>query len=103
MALRLAGVCLAGLLALATPCLANQGRPSLLQACAAHDLHLLTLIEDHALLGHTEPHRLANAAWDMISARAACREGNHERGLELYGAVELDYLPLMLFDRVLMR
>src|SRR5690349_13432489 len=58
-------------------------------ACAAYDLHVLTLIEDYALVRPDDPGALAKAAMLIADARVACRTGYFERGLQLYEAVDL--------------
>jgi len=65
-------------------------------ACAAYDVHVLTLIEDHGLVGDTAPEVLGEAASGMLDARAACREGDAKRALQIYGSIPLDGAPPLL-------
>jgi hypothetical protein len=69
--------------------------PDRRRADAAYDLHFVTLMEDHGLVGGGDPEVLAATAMTIIEARLACRTGNHERGLKLYEAVPLGKGPVM--------
>ncbi len=64
------------------------GRPSLQSACAAFDLHVVTLIEAVAAV---EPAslRLVEAADLLQQARVACREQNEAEAMRLYGIIDL--------------
>lgn len=80
-------VVLASVLATAVVAAAT-ARPSLQRACAAWDLHIVSLIEE---LGLVEPAsvRLAAAAELLTQARVACREQD-VKALRLYEAIDLD-------------
>ena len=69
----------------------------------AYDLHVLTLIEDHGLVGDTEPETLRHAASQMLEPRAACQAGSVKRALALYESIPLDHVPMTPFHRILMR
>lgn len=58
------------------------------RACAAYDIHVLTLLEEHAAAEELEPSALANIAQAMIDARLACRLGDYQRALALYAAAD---------------
>jgi hypothetical protein len=89
--------------ALSTVAKADTGRPPRDAACHAYDLHVLTLIEDHGLVGDTSAEDLREATFQMLKARAACREGDVNQALRLYEAINLDAVRMAPFYRVLMR
>ena len=89
--------------ALSTPVIADTGRPPADAACHTYDLHVLTLIEDHGLVGETSAEDLREASLQMLEARAACRAGNISHGLSLYEAIKLDAVRMSPFHRVLVR
>jgi hypothetical protein len=72
-------------------------------ACAAYDLHFITLIEDYGLMGLGDPEAIAKSAMLMEDARAACRTGDFERGLRIYQAVDLTGVPATPFYYVGLR
>ena len=92
---------LALLMSTAPAALADPERRRLNAACAAYDIHVLTLIEDHGLVGDTVPEVLGGAAFRMLDARLACREGDAKRALRFYGSIPLDGVPPLL-HRVLL-
>jgi len=94
----IAGLLAAG--AVALPALAESDPMESAAACAAYDLHLVTLIEDHSVAGQTPPEVLTAAAMTVIDARIACREGRTDRGLELYKAVPLRPARATTFEQV---
>ena len=69
-------------------------------ACHAYDLHVLTLIEDHGLLADTSADVLNKAAFQMLEARIACREGDISRGLQLYATIDLGSVRMSPFYRI---
>lgn len=85
------------------PALAAPGADRWAAMCAAHDLHALTLIEDHGLVGETEVEALEDAAALLLEARGACRTGDGVRGLALYESIDLDPVRLSPLHRILMR
>ena len=57
--------------------------------CAARDLKLVTLIEDHGQAQDVAADQLADAAFTMLRARQACHEGRVADGLAIYDSVLL--------------
>jgi hypothetical protein len=98
-----AGLAALILLGLGLPGLADARRAIPQAACAAYDLHLLMLVEDHGLTDETAPGALADAMAGMLAARGACRDGDHARALELYAAIRLPNVRVTPFYRVLLR
>jgi hypothetical protein len=82
--------------------IASPGPLPLETACAAYDLHLVTLIEDHGLAGATAPDVLRGAVTRMLEARIACRKGEGRRALQIYDSIELAPVRMMPFHRVLL-
>lgn len=72
-------------------------------ACPVYDLHVTTLVEDHGIVGDTDPEVLRAAALRMIDARLACRDGDVKRALRIYDSINLDHIPMSPFYRVMMR
>ncbi len=63
-------------------------RPSLQSACAAWDLHIVTLIEQVGEVEPTAPRRAA--ATDTVQqARAACRNADAREAMRLYESIDL--------------
>jgi hypothetical protein len=84
-----------------SPTAAEHARPD--APCWAYDLHYVTLIEDHGLVGDTDPEVLAEAALSLVEARSACRAGDTGRALRLYELIPLDGVRITPFYRVLLR
>lgn len=76
------------------------GPLSLVSACAAYDLHLLTQVEDHGMAGVTEPDVLRAAMLQIVEARTACREGEPLRALRTYETIDLGPALVSPFHRV---
>jgi len=57
--------------------------------CAAKDLSLVTAIEAHGEAQDVASERLVAAAFAMLEARAACRDGRVAEGLAIYEQVGL--------------
>jgi|SRR5688572_26473801 hypothetical protein len=89
-------------LAATTPSSASPDPPPLETACAAYDLHLITLVEDHGLAGATEPDVLRGVVMRMLAARIACRNGETIRALQIYDSIELAPVRITPFHRVLL-
>ena len=51
------------------------------RACAAYDLHWITLIEDHGRAQEMEGEEIYRAFLTILEARLACRVGNFDRAL----------------------
>jgi hypothetical protein len=58
--------------------------PASARQCAEADLALLHRLTDEPATSVALPSRLAQAAMKALDARAACRAGDHSRGLVLY-------------------
>jgi hypothetical protein len=52
--------------------------------CAARDVELITLIEDHGSANDVAPERLAKAGLTQMEARLACSAGRQAEGMALY-------------------
>jgi hypothetical protein len=63
-------------------------RPALPSACAAFDLHIVTLIETVAAAEPTSL-RLVEAAELLRRARAACRVDDADEAMRLYSVIDL--------------
>jgi hypothetical protein len=77
-------------------------RQPLETACAAYDLHLVTLIEDHGLAGTAEAGVLRGAVMRMLEARIACGNGETARALQIYDSIHLAPVHISPFHRVLL-
>jgi hypothetical protein len=62
----------------------------LAKACAAYDLHYVTIIEDHGRAEEISAEEIHSAVTAVLDARAACRAGDFERALRLYGRIPLE-------------
>ena len=58
--------------------------------CAAADLWLVTLIEEHGEAQDVAPETLAQAFFTMVEARKACNEGQIEAAIKIYEGIRLD-------------
>lgn len=69
----------------------NQRRPpngeEAARACALRDLAAWTLIERHGEAERLPPQTVAEAFFEVMKARRACRAGRSEEGLALYDRV----------------
>jgi len=72
---------------LATVVAAGSERPRPEAACVAYDLHIFTLVEDHGLVEDTAAEVLSDAAFRLLEARLACREGDTKRALDIYDSI----------------
>lgn len=59
------------------------------KACAAYDLHFVTLLEDHGRASEVPAEEIHRAATAVLDARAACRDGRFDHALHLYERVPL--------------
>jgi hypothetical protein len=57
---------------------------SIAPICAARDLDVITLIEQHGTAEDVAPERLAKAAMAVFAAREACEAGRTEKAVALY-------------------
>jgi hypothetical protein len=58
-------------------------------ACASRDLKLMTTIEEHGAAQDISPEQLAGAAFTMMRARNACRQGHIADAINIYDGVVL--------------
>jgi hypothetical protein len=58
--------------------------------CAAADLWLVTLIEEHGEAQDVAPEALAQAFFTVLEARKACNEGRIEAAIRIYEGIRLD-------------
>jgi hypothetical protein len=63
--------------------------------CAARDVEVIILIEDHGTANDVAPERLAKAALAQMDARAACSEGRVAQGIALYNEVIRSLGPML--------
>lgn len=75
-------------------CAADPIRPSPAQACAAYDVHVLTLLEDQGRAAKTTGYHLTTAMNDLVDARAACFRGDYDVGLNRYSRIDLHHPPV---------
>jgi hypothetical protein len=87
--------------ALASGTGATRPRPE--AACAAYDLHIMTLIEDLGLAEEADAQVLGDAALTMLAARIACRASDVKRALQLYDTIQLDHVRMSPLSRVRLR
>jgi hypothetical protein len=59
------------------------------KACAAYDLHVLSLIEEHGDRGEVSGAALTDAAAALIRARTLCRNARIADGLATYDSIAL--------------
>ena len=59
------------------------------RACAAYDLHWITLIEDHGRAQEMGADEIYRAFLTILEARLECRVGNFDRALQLYSDVPI--------------
>lgn len=81
------------LIALTAPGMAKPARPSLAKVCAVYDAHILSRLEDDGPLAAATGFALSAAIALLVAARGACKQDDHERGLNLYSWIDLD-LPI---------
>jgi hypothetical protein len=86
---------------MATAVAAGSERPRSENACVAYDLHILTLLEDHGLVGDFPAEVLSDAAFRMLEARRACLQGDTPHALDIYDSIHLDAVRASPFYRVL--
>ncbi|NVO17271.1 MAG: hypothetical protein HXX10_24865 [Rhodoplanes sp.] len=64
-----------------------EGAVTIAPECAAKELRVITWIEQHGEAGDVPSGRLAEAAFAMFEARAACRAGRVAEGLAGYDRI----------------
>jgi hypothetical protein len=80
---------LAALMQCAAACggAAQENAPIFAPICAAREITVLTLIEDHALVDDLAPIKLSNAYIDMLNARALCYAGRTTDAVAAYDEI----------------
>jgi hypothetical protein len=69
----------------AVVCLAVTGASAAEQpTCAARDIEIITLIEDHGAADDLAPEKLAKAGLAQVDARLACSADRKAEGLAIY-------------------
>ena len=66
---------------------AQDDAPIFAPICAAREIAVLTLIEDHALVDDLAPVKLSNAYVDMLNARALCYAGRTTDAVAAYDKI----------------
>jgi hypothetical protein len=61
--------------------------PATSPLCAARDLEVITLIEEHGRADDMAPERLAKAAMSMMLAREVCDAGRTQEALAVYDSI----------------
>jgi len=89
--LALAGIMVSLLGASGATAQATSG-PSL---CAARDLQVVILIEDHGTANDVAPERLAKAVLTQLDARAACSEGRVKEAIARYDEIIRSLGPML--------
>ena len=89
--LNLAGITVSLLGASSAIAQATSG-PSL---CAARDVQVFILIEDHGTANDVAPERLAEAVLSQLDARAACSEGRVTEGIARYDEIIRSFGPML--------
>jgi hypothetical protein len=96
-----AAICLAAMIGMgADAASAGSATSTLEQACAAYDLQVVTLIEDHGIVEEFPASDLVAAALQMLVAREACRSGDPARGLEIYDSIPLHRVRMSPLYRI---
>ena len=63
--------------------------------CAARDLEVITLIEDHGTANDVASARLANAGLTQMKARTACSDGQVTEAIALYDEIVRSLGPML--------
>ena len=58
-----------------------------MRLCAARDVEVVTLIEDHGTANDIAPEKLAKAGLTQMDARVACSNGHMGDGIALYNDI----------------
>lgn len=56
--------------------------------CAAREIEVITIIEDHGSAGDVSPARLAEAGRAWLRARAVCYQGRVDEAIALYDSIK---------------
>ncbi|HEY8567183.1 MAG TPA: hypothetical protein VIL65_16920 [Beijerinckiaceae bacterium] len=60
------------------------------QRCAAFDVHVLTLLEEHAEAREVAPDDIVRAAFALVAARQLCVRGRTREAMRAYADIALD-------------
>ena len=63
--------------------------------CAARDVEVIILIEDHGAANDVAPERLYKAGLAQMDARAACSDGRSTEGIALYDEIIRSLGPML--------
>jgi hypothetical protein len=63
--------------------------------CAARDVEVVILIEDHGAANDVAPERLAKAGLTQMEARTACSEGRVMEGIAIYDEIKRSLGPML--------
>jgi len=63
--------------------------------CAARDIEVITLIEDHGAANDVESARLSNAGLTQMQARSACSAGRVTEAIALYDEIIRSLSPTL--------
>ena len=63
--------------------------------CAARDVEVVILIEDHGAANDVAPERLAKAGLTQMEARTACSEGRVTEGIAIYDEIKRSLGPML--------
>jgi hypothetical protein len=69
--------------------------PSGISLCAARDVEVVILIEDHGDANDVAPERLAKAGLAQMEARAACSQGRVTEGIAIYDDIKRSLGPML--------
>jgi hypothetical protein len=67
---------------------------SFTRGCAARDLQLLTLMEEHETAGSIPAEKISDALLEMMHARTVCHQGQVLDALAIYDAVAESVRPI---------
>jgi hypothetical protein len=63
--------------------------------CAARDVEVVILIEDHGDANDVAPERLAKAGLTQMEARAECSQGRVAEGITIYDEIKRSLGPML--------
>ncbi len=70
-----------------------------LQLCAARDVEVVILIEDHGDAADIAPERLAKAGLDQMQTRLTCTAGRTEEAVAIYDGIISSLGPMLSHPR----
>jgi hypothetical protein len=80
-------LCLAGALSVSAESAVAGPSGSFARECALKEIEVITFIEQHGNAQDMAPDLLARAAFTLMDARMACREGRVSQALALYNSI----------------